>query len=155
MGLLLLLIAFIPTPKPSAETLTDFSRFAKATGQQVVLVERDGTMLEGVVAAATPDAVTMRFAAGDRVLEKAAIASADRLRDGTKDGFIKGAVVGALFFLVVTTSYDVEVRGIDVVRASAVYGAIGWSLDALNKNRHPIYRAPAVAAPAVKMSFRF
>jgi hypothetical protein len=154
MGLLLLLIALIPTPKPSAEALMDFSRFAKATGQEVVLVDENGIALHGVLASATPDAVTMRFASGERVFGKTAIASADRLRDGNKDGFIKGAIFGTVLGLIAIEGYGADVRGRDLLAVSAVYGVLGLSVDALVKHRHPIYRAPA-AAPSVKMSFRF
>jgi hypothetical protein len=118
-------------------------------------VENDGTTLEGVLAAATADAVTVRFAGGERMFDKATIARADRLRDRNKDGFIKGVLFGAVLGLSVGQMYGAS--GGDVLKVAAVYGGIGWALDAAVTHRQPIYRAMPTTADArtVKLRFRF
>lgn len=156
MGFLLLLIALIPGPKPSEQALMDFARFAKAIGEPIALVESDGAVREGRLAAAAADAVTMAFASGERVFQKDEIASADRLRDGTRDGFIKGALIGALLGVCITEAFGEGGDAGLTLRIAATYGVLGWGLDAANKNRQPIYRAAGKPKqPAIKLAVRF
>lgn len=129
----------------------DFSRLSKAEGEPISFVDSEGTVREGVLISASADAITVKFASGERVFTKSAIASADRLRDGTGDGVIKGAIVGAVIGAMILGS---GADGGFFARSVAVYGAFGWFFDALNTNRQPIYRA-APAEAAVKLSLRF
>jgi hypothetical protein len=154
---LLILLVKSPSQGPSPAALADFARLSKSTGQMVSLVVHDGTAREGRLISATADAVTMEFARGPAVFAKADIASAEKLRDGTRDGFIKGAVFGALLGLAVFGTSEIEARGDVWLRVVGTYGAIGWAFDAMDTNRQAIYRAapaPAVA-PKAKLSFRF
>ena len=155
MFVMLMLIGLAQSPEPADQKLADFSRLIGATGDELVIVERDGTVLEGRLTAATEDTITMRFASGDRVFAKSAIAGADRRRDGSSDGFIKGAAVGTVIALI---ARGLGARGNNAywLRGIGTYAVLGWALDAGVTNRQPIYRAPyAPDDPRVKLSFRF
>ena len=156
---LLIGIAIAPMPHPSEKTLADFSRFSKTTGTRISLVERDGTVREGKVSAATADTVTIAFGMGERTFSQTDIVSADRLRDSTKDGAIRGALFGAIIGILAGQGYSSSEDAMKGWYASvAIYAGIGWALDASQTHRQPIYRVlgPAAApTPAVKMSLRF
>ena len=148
----LLIVAITPTPGASEKTLANFSRFSKAVGAPIVIIDREGTVREGRLSAATADSVTVQFGAGERVFSEAAVASAERLKDGVKDGFIKGAIFGAVVGILAGQGYDSEGGAVAGWFGSvAIYGLIGTAIDASQKHREPIYRAPA----AVKVSVRF
>jgi len=153
---LLLLFAIGPAPKASEATLADFSRFSKALNTAIALVDRDGTVREGILVASTIDDVTMRFGSGTKTFARADVMSAERLRDGRKDGAIKGAIFGALMGLLAAPLYeDGQQQAAGFVTAVALYGGIGWALDAAQNHREPIYRGTLAPAPAVKLSLRF
>lgn len=149
----LLIVAISPTPGPSEKTLTNFSRFSKAVGAPIALIDRDGTVREGVLSAAAADSVTVAFSGGERTFSQPVIASAERLTDGVKDGVIKGAIFGAVVGIFAAQGYDSEGGALGGwVGSVAIYSAIGWAIDASQKHREPIYRAPAAA---MKVSVRF
>ena len=149
----LLIVTITPVPGPSAKTLTDFTRFSKAVGAPIAIIDRDGTVREGRLSAATADSVTVAFSGGERSFSQPAIASAERLKDGVKDGFIKGAIFGAVVGILAGQGYDSPGAATAGWFGSvAIYGLIGTAIDASQKHREPIYRA---AAPAMKVSVRF
>ncbi|HET9704897.1 MAG TPA: hypothetical protein VFP85_12730 [Vicinamibacterales bacterium] len=149
----LLIVAIAPTPGPSEKTLANFSRFSKAVGAPIVIVDREGTIREGRLSASTADSVTVAFAGGERVFSQAAVASAERLKDGLKDGFIKGALFGAVVGILAGQGYDSPgAATAGWLGSVAIYGLIGTAIDASQKHREPIYRA---APPAMKVSVRF
>jgi hypothetical protein len=153
---LLLLLAFGPGPKPSEQALADFSRFSNAVGTEISLVDRDGTVREGLIAGATADEVTMKFGSGSRAFPRVDIVSAERLRDGRKDGAIKGAIFGAVLGLIVVPFYETSGQKVGgVASMMALYSGIGWALDASQTHRETIYRSAAAPAGAVKISLRF
>jgi hypothetical protein len=154
MGLLIFLVVLIPTPQPSADTLMNFSRLSKAFGHEIALVDRNGTVREGRLVATTVDAATMEFASGTQVFTRDEITSVTRLKDSTRDGLIKGLLAGALLSAYVMGQLGADGSGGMFLRATAAYGVMGWALDAANKNRQPVYRAPAKGA-AVKLTLRF
>jgi hypothetical protein len=160
MGLLafplLLLLVFGPGPKPSDQELSDVSRFSKAIGTAIALVDRDGTVREGLIAGVTADDLTMRFGSGSRAFPLVDIVSAERLRDGRKDGAIKGAIFGAVLGLIVVPFYETSGQKVGgVASMMALYSGIGWALDASQTNRELIYRSTTAPAGAVKVSLRF
>jgi len=172
MGFLILFvpiaIALAPLPGPSATALMDFSRMEKVIGQQIAIVDMDGAVREGRLVSATADQVTMDFGAGARVFGKTEIARAERLRDGVIDGIIRGALFGFVMGGLATQGCSSSSDGCvaeAVLGSMAIYGTIGWALDAANANRQPIYRSPAAAAKTnpgfdafgrkLTMSFRF
>jgi hypothetical protein len=172
MGFLFLLvpilIAVAPLPGPSATVLMDFSRMAKAIDREIALVDKDGAVREGRLVSATADQVTMDFGGTRRVFAKTEIASAERLRDGVTDGIVRGVLFGLFMGALATqgcTSSMSNCTRDAVLGAMAVYGAIGWALDASEANRQPIYRsasAPPKANPGfdafgrkLTLSFRF
>ena len=149
----LLIVAIAPTPGPSEKTLANFSRFSKAFGAPIVIVDREGTIREGRLSASPADSVTVAFAGGERVFSQAAVASAERLKDGLKDGFIKGALFGAVVGILAGQGYDSPgAATAGWLGSVAIYGLIGTAIDASQKHREPIYRA---APPAMKVSVRF
>ena len=156
---LLLLFTIGPGSKDPDKALSDFSRFSKALNAQIALVDRDGTVREGVLANTTGDDVTMRFGSGTRLFARAEIMSAERLRDSSKDGALKGALFGALIGLLVAQGFDSDSDAYNGWLGSvAVSAGIGWAIDNAQSHRHPIYRAPAspaAAKPTVKMSLHF
>jgi hypothetical protein len=163
MGMLIVPLLILVTissnnQKTPDHVLADFSRLAKAQGVEVSLVDRDGTVREGVLASATADQLTMQFGAGQKTFARAEVAAAERLRDGRKDGFIKGAIFGAITGVFAAQGLDSIEQGIAGWLGSvAVYGAIGYALDAAQTHREPIYRARGTPAPPppVKVSLRF
>jgi hypothetical protein len=149
----LIIVALSPVPGPSERALADFSRFSKAVGTSIAIVDRDGTVREGRLSAASADSVTVTFSGGERSFSQPVIASAERLKDGLKDGFIKGAIFGAVVGIFAGQGYDSQGGAVAGWFGSvAIYGLIGTAIDASQKHREPIYRAPA---PAMKVSIRF
>lgn len=159
MGFLFILvpiaIALAPLPGPSATTLMDFSRMTKAIDQQIVLVDAGGAVREGRLVSATADAATMDFGGSRREFAKAEIASAERLRDGVTDGIVRGVLFGLVMGGLATQGCSSSIPNCSaqaVLGSMAIYGAIGWALDAANTNRQPIYRS-ASAPPKPKPGF--
>jgi hypothetical protein len=153
---LFLLFLLGPNGNGSESRLADFSRFTKAIGAEIAIVDREGIVREGVVMAASADEVTMSFSGTPKTFSRDAVASGERLRDGRRDGVIKGAIFGALAGFVVMQGYPSEgsARAAGFVSTVAIYSGIGWVLDAAQTHREPIYRAQA-PAPGVKLSVRF
>ncbi len=154
----LLIIGLAAPSNPSAETLSNFSRFSKAIGQEIALVDRDGVVREGILTAAATDSVNVCFGSGTTTISREVVVSAERLRDSQKDGAIKGAVLGAIGGLFALQGYSSKSGALAGWAGSvAIYASIGWAFDALQTHQEPIYRAapkPATA-PKVKLSFRF
>jgi hypothetical protein len=152
---ILLIVAIAPAPGPSEKRLADFSRFSGAIGAPIAIIDRDGTVREGRLSAAAADSVTVMFSGGERSFSQPVIASAERLKDGVKDGFIKGAIFGAVVGVFALPGYDSRGGAVAGYLGSvAVYGLIGTAIDASQRHREPLYRAP-VPAPAMKVSVRF
>jgi hypothetical protein len=156
---ILMLFFMGPDRDGPGQELTDFSRFTKAIGAEIAIVDRDGIVREGLVTAASADELTMSFSGVERTFSRDVVASGERLKDGSRDGFIKGAIFGAIAAAVVMQGYDSQnsPRGSMAagwVSAVAVYGGIGWLIDVAQTHREPIYRS-AAPAPSVKLSLRF
>lgn len=125
----------IPAPARPADKLEDFSRLSKAIGERIVLVDPSGVVREGVLAAMTADAVTMRFGSMMQSFTRAEIAGAERLNDPTSDGVVKGMIFGALVGIG-------DVTGRQYLGGIAIFGVVGYLLDAGENHREPLYRAP-------------
>jgi len=165
----LLFIAMLaPTPGPPTDALADFSRFSRELNKEISFVDLDGRVHDGILAAATEDDVTVRFGSGMRSFPRAEIASAERMRDSSLDGFVKGALFGAVGGLLSIEGYGSGAnKAAGFVGAVAVYGGIGYLLDAAQTHRETIYRAPAgttaaittpansVLKPALQIKWRF
>lgn len=161
MGFLTLPVLLLLTVTPAPDRvrdLGDFTRFRKTVGEHVALVQQDGTVRQGVVTDATIDQVTMRFGTGTTTFARTEVASADRLRDGRKDGVVKGALFGVFFGLLMNHAYSEnggDFRAGHWAQAIGTYAGIGYLLDAAQTHREPIYRASPAVAPKVKLSLRF
>ena len=93
----------------------------------------------------------MRFQSGERVFQRAEVASAERLKDGRRDGAIKGAIFGAIVGILAIQGTDTRGQSTAAfIGSAAIYSAAGFGLDAAFTHRQPIFRARPATAPASK-----
>lgn len=158
MGLLifplLLLVTLAPVPGPSERALADFNRFQKAVNSEIMLVDRQGAVRQGVLQSANESQLTMQFGGGDTIFQRDAIASAERMRDSRLDGAIKGAIFGAITGAFATQG--TSTRGgatAAFIGAVTIYAGIGYTIDASQTHRQMLYRA--APQPPLKVSLRF
>jgi hypothetical protein len=148
----LLLLVF--TPHSSERALSDFGRFEKAVNTEIAIVDMDGTVREGILRSVSASELTMEFGASQRIFQRDAIASGERLRDGRLDGTIKGAIFGLLIGVLTSQAYDSGRDAAPVFLGSvAVYAGLGYAFDAAQTHRQPIYRG--APTPAAKIALRF
>jgi hypothetical protein len=151
-----LFVVFVAAPAAHAQGIEDFKSFSRAIGKEVSLVDRSGVIREGIVEAATADAVTLRFGSATSSFLRAEIASAERLKDQSSDGAIKGALWGLLVIVLPNQGYA---SAGDAFAASwrivAGFTVAGYLLDAAQTHRQPLYRAPSASPPTLKVSLRF
>ena len=148
---------FIATSAAHAQGLEDFSKVSRAQGKEVVVVDQSGLVRQGIVEAATEGAVTLRFGSSTQSFPRASVARVERLRDGSADGALKGAVLAAVVGVLVVQGYPPgSDRGGMLAAHVATWAGIGWLLDATQTNRQTIFRAAAPAPTAsLKLSFSF
>jgi hypothetical protein len=156
---LILLLTLAPST-PDAKKLADFSRMSKAIHMEVALIDSSGVIREGRLIAATADALTLATPSGQRSFQRAEIAGAERIRDGRRDGLIKGMVFGAVTGIFAVQGLRTPAQGVAAWFGSiAIYGGVGWALDAAQTHREPLYRAPAAnpapQKPGLTLSVRF
>lgn len=153
-----ILLIFVLLPTQPSKALGEFSQFTKAVGEEVSLVTHDGRVFEGTVASATADALTLTVGRDRHHFGRDGVVKADRLKDGVADGIVRGVLLGVVMGALATQGCPSnDSCGTRMLMAStAIYGALGWALDAGQHNRQPLYRA---AQPAngfsVKLSRRF
>jgi hypothetical protein len=160
---LLTFLVATPVSAQSGRGLQDFSLFATVINQQIAIVELDGTTREGLVVAAGPEGVTMKFATETRTYTDTQIASAERMKDGRLDGVAKGLLWGALLGALGSQGYTSQESALGQwARGVAMFGVIGYVLDAGETHREALYRSPfvpvsgaTVPKPALTLSFRF
>jgi hypothetical protein len=161
---LVMVLTAAPAFAQQSRGLRDFSVFVTAIDQQISIVEIDGTTREGLVVAAGPDGVTMKFATEERTYTDMQIASAERLKDGRLDGVAKGLLWGAVLGLLGSQGYTSEQSALGQwARGVAAMGAIGYVLDAAETNREALYRRPispsgtggSLLAPSLAVRIRF
>lgn len=152
-----LFVMVLVTSAAHAQGLDDFANMARAIGKEVAIVDQSGVVREGIVEAATAEAVTMRFGSGTQSFPRTALARAERTRDGSADGALKGAIFAAITGLMAVQGYPPgSDRAGMLAMHVAVWSGIGWMFDAAQTHREPIYRAAAPAATAaLKLSLRF
>ena len=151
-----LFVIFVATPAAHAQGLEDFSNISRAIGKEVSVVDRSGVIREGIVEAATADAVTLRVGSVTQSFARAEVASAARTKDGRIDGAIKGALIGFVLYAVASKACDAQPCPRPSRVPIAGLTAVGYVIDATEANGRPLYRAPA-AAPmgTLQLSFRF
>ena len=131
-----ILILMFPGFTP-ASTLADFARFGQAQGEEIAIVDMFGAERIGRVVAASDTSVTVGFGATTHAFDRADVFKADRMRDGTGDGLIKGLLFGAA----VGWMAAMELGSAQGFASSiVVYGGVGYLLDRANTNRAPLYR---------------
>lgn len=111
-----------------------FARVAEAIGERILLTDSSGIVRDGVLADMTADALTMRFGATTQTFAREKVASAERLKDPTSDGVAKGVLLGLL-------SVGDQTMG-HYLTGIALFGALGFILDAGETHRQTLYRAP-------------
>lgn len=152
---LVLVVIVAAAPAANAQAIEDFAVFQRAIGKDVSIVDRSGLTREGVVDAVTFDGVSLRVGSGKLWLTRAEIANAERLKDDSGDGAVKGLIWAAVLALVPNqgyTSFGDYLKG--VAGTFVVLPAFGYMVDAMNAERQPLYRAPS-AAPTLTISWRF
>src|SRR5262245_52977740 len=107
---LLLAVIYLPVPVDKA-ALADFGRFSKAVGQHVALVDVDGLAHDGVVRAASSSAITVQTGKTYRTFQNGTIVSAERLRDSSVDGAIRGALFGLIYGAMASQGADTLQQG--------------------------------------------
>ena len=156
MGYLILpalLFVLGPMQERADRQLEDFSRLSRAIGKDVALVDRNGVVREGIVEAATADDVTLRLGSATQVFPRAGIASAERLKDSKINGAVTGALVGLFVVALSGQGYsDPPPRHVPWLWVAGFAGA-GYVIDAAQGK--PLYRAPELPAPTLKVSLRF
>ena len=151
-----LFVMFVSAPAAHAQRLEDFSNMSRAIGKEVSIVDRSGLIREGIIEAATADAVTLRIGSASQRLLRADIASAERMKDESSDGARRGAIWALAVALIPNqgwTSAGDYLRGVAI--AFVFFPTAGYLLDAAESNRQPLYRAPSASSPTLKVSFRF
>jgi hypothetical protein len=147
---------FVAAPAAHAQGLEDFSNISRAIGKEVSVVDRSGLIREGILEAATADAVTLRVGSATQWLPRADVASAERMKDESSDGALRGAIWALAVALIPNqgwTSAGDYLRSVAI--AFVVFPTAGYLLDAAESNRQPLYRAPSASSPTLKISFRF
>jgi hypothetical protein len=125
------------------------SRLRSAEGQQVFVIDADRREWQGKLLEVALDSMTIEGESGVRRFALAEVRRVDSDGDGVRDGFIKGALFGLLPGLVATRATGNA--GV-AVASMAVYGVLGMGIDALNRCKQTVYRAPAPQL-AVKVSW--
>lgn len=150
---LIVIVAAAPTAR--AQAVEDFAVFQKAIGKDVSIVDRNGLVREGVVDTVTAAGVSLRVGSGQAWLARAEIANAERMKDDSGDGALKGLIWAVVIAVIPNQGYRSAGEGArTVATALVVLPFIGYMLDAANGERQPLYRAPS-AAPTLKISWRF
>lgn len=158
------LLTLAAVPVAYAQQADDLSRFSRAIGREVSIVERSGLVREGVVETVTADEVVLRVGSSTQRLPGDAIARAALMKDGRRDGAIKGAIFGAITGAWAMYSYhrhpewinaNANLPGMFLLHVTS-WSALGWLLDAANTNRETFYQASAaVRKGTLQLSFRF
>lgn len=155
----LLLMTLVPA-RPQAAKLADFSRLSKAINAEVAIIDPAGIIREGRLIAATRDEATIEVGTRGRSFPRADVAVVERIRDGRRDGLIKGMVFGAITGVFAVQGLSSPSEAVAAWFGSvAFYGGIGWALDAAQNHRETIYRAPVPDVgpkkPSLQLSVRF
>lgn len=139
MAALLVILPLVLVAAPAHVKAGDARHLRASQGHEVFVIDIDqrewrGTLLEVAAASVTIDAEAgpKRFPLDD---VRRVDANGDRVRDGVIKGMAFGAFIG-----LVTSQY---LGAGAIPRAMLVYGAIGAGLDALNRCKWTVYRAPA------------
>ena len=150
----LLVILFAPAPA-SKPALADFGRFSKAIGQQISIVDTQGVVHEGTLRAASSAGVTMQFGPTTRMFQSGSIASAERLRDRSFDGAIRGALFGIVYGVLASQGATNDRQALQIALGmTTTCAGMGFALDYSQSHRQALYRAVNDPAP-LKVSLRF
>jgi hypothetical protein len=151
-----LFVILVSAPATYAQGLEAFLNISRAIGKEVSVVDRSGLIREGILEAATADAVTLRVGSATQWLLRADIASAERMKDESSDGALRGAIWALALALIPNQGWESAgdyLRSVAI--AFVVFPTAGYLLDAAESNRQPLYRAPSASSPTLKVSWRF
>lgn len=145
---IVLAIVGVPGAFVDEQALAAFDRVQRHLGQDVVVVDATGIVMEGRLLAATTTTMELGFGQHVRHLAAADIARVDRQKDSPLDGLVKGLVIGALLG---SLSGDAKWA----LRSAVGYGGFGFVLDAGHQAREPIYRARDPKAMKIQATIRW
>ena len=99
-------------------------------GSEVRVTETDGTEIKGTIQGLDGSSLHLRTKGGERVLDESEIRTVsqrrdDSLRNGARNGFITGAVFGALAALSMAGEAEPGWNAVFIPFAVAAYGGIG------------------------------
>jgi hypothetical protein len=152
---LTLIVIAAAAPAAHAQAVEDFAVLTRAIGKDVSVVDRSGLTREGVIDTVTADGVSLRVGSGQLWLARDEIASAERMKDDSGDGALKGLIWAVVLALVPNQGYSSTGDYLQGVAGMLVIlPTVGYLLDAANTERQPLYRAPS-AVPTLKLSWRF
>ena len=152
LPVLFVTFAAAPAAAQQVREIEDFGNLSRAIGKKVSIVDLSGQIREGVIEAADWKEVTLRNKSGKEWLSRADIASAERMKDDSSDGAIRGA----LFALSMILVPNIEGFSFGTYWRTVVFCSVpGYLFDATDAVRMPLYRAPSAAAPTLKLSLRF
>lgn len=140
------LIAFVlllPAASSWAQVEAHPTQACTPVVREVIISMADGGTAKDTLLCMSPSDVT---------LVRGGVVALDRVRrieepgDGIVDGVLKGAALGLVFLVFCVNDCDTGV----MLRATAAYAAVGGIIDALDRNRKPIYRRGAAVAWRVR-----
>jgi hypothetical protein len=134
-------IIAVPAPGPSSDALADFTRIQKALNREVYVRDTAGQERIVSILDAGTDAITVAIGQQQMTLQRDEILAVDRMKDSSRDGFVKGALIGLILGAAVGSAFDGR-QGQYMFRAALSYGAIGYLFDYGHTSRAPLYRAP-------------
>jgi F0F1-type ATP synthase assembly protein I len=139
MGALLVIVPLILIAAPAHVKDGDVKHLNAAQGQEVFVIDSDRREWRGKLLDVASTSFTIDGQDGAQRFGLADIRRVDADGDRIRDGLIKGVLFGALVGLVTAQVFGAEV----IPQTVLVYGAIGAGLDALNRCKQTVYRAPA------------
>lgn len=147
VGIVLAIIG-LPVHAVNPDGLAEFTRIQRYIGRDVVVVDGGGIVREGRIVGATDTTLELGFGPQKQLLAAADIARVDRPSDSPIDGLVKGGLVGALLGAISGNARW-------AATSAAMYGGLGFVLDARHTARTTIYRAPDPKAIEAKVTIRW
>lgn len=134
----LFLLVGTPSEALPQPDLSRFDRIAREQGRTLVVIDNDGRVRVGSLAAADASGLVLSVADRRVSLAAADIVGVDRDGDSLVDGLVKGALFGALAAL--PMAGWAESPGAAMLGSAVTYGLIGTVIDWHHRGRTPVYR---------------
>lgn len=134
-------IIAVPAPAPPPTELANLARIRRALNEEVYL--RDASGQERVVSILGVGADTVTVSVGQQwqTMPRDEILAVDRMKDGNRDGFVKGALIGLILGGIIEANVP-DSNGRYVLQGAVSYSLIGYVFDRANSSRSKLYRKP-------------